>query len=169
MLIIKLNTPSFLQRTSLERFMNSHNIEEAKNCLIDFFGEMYVWESAVIETEERADNDELSEEEIQRYFKKAKEDLALIFEEFCEVGRAAKRLQDEGLSFNIPPEYDLEENPIESILEKNDKVIIETKPASGLGFCYRYELVNSENGWKIRDNRKFATLTPEAKWSSGLL
>ncbi|WP_187781826.1 NTF2 fold immunity protein [Gimesia chilikensis] len=150
--------------------MNSQNkIEEAKHCLIDFFGKMYEWESAVIEMEERADNDEITEDEIQQYLKQAKADLELIFEEFCEVGKTAKRLRDEGLAFSIPPEYDLEENPIESILEKNNKVIIETKPASGLGFCYRYELINTDNGWKIRDNRKHATLTPDAKWSSDLL
>lgn len=59
------------------------------------------------------------------------------------------------MSFNMEsPDYDLAHEPIESIHESPRKVIIETRQAIYLRWKYRYELVDTKDGWKIKDNKK---------------
>lgn len=149
--------------------MNQNKLSEAKDCLIDFFRKMNEWEKSVIDAEELYDSGEMSDDQYQKDTKNKKEELTKIFEIYCEAGPNSERLQDEGLSYNIPPEYDVEAHPIKNVSEQGNSVVIETEPSSGLGFRYKYELYKTDSGWKIRDNRMYSTLNENSKWKKDML
>ena len=79
--------------------------------------------------------------------------LEQIFERYCEIGKQAERLQDLGSYNPDQPEHDDEE--ITSLTEKAGKVIIETRQRRFRGWEFRYEVVQVDGNWRLRDNRKF--------------
>lgn len=150
--------------------MNETNAKEATQCLMGFFEDMKQWELEMIEYFKFFDEGNVSEEEDIVQSKQQKEALAEIYEKYCEVGRKAKRLQDQGLSFNPDyPEHGKDAESVTSITEKPSKVIIETKQEIGLRWRYRYELIQVEGEWKVRDNRKRSSDEEYPKWSKDML
>jgi hypothetical protein len=61
------------------------------------------------------------------------------------------------------PDYNPETEEVVSIEAKGDSVVVETQMAHNFQFRLRYELVNADGKWLIRDNRKCKSAA-NGKW-----
>ncbi|MEZ6072497.1 MAG: NTF2 fold immunity protein [Pirellulales bacterium] len=148
--------------------MSTHDHPAAK-LLMKFFAEMHSWEAAAARRENAFDWENSTESDYDELTVQEREEVAHIFERFCEVGRLACRLQEGGMSLSLDePHYNPEKESIESFEESNDVVVIETKQAHHHRFYYRYELVRVGDEWRIRDNKKYA-VTKGSSWTEDIL
>jgi hypothetical protein len=104
------------------------NRHPAVQVFLSFFAEMNAWETEMSHYHHSTSGVNTSKEKLAQDRAIHRKHLEEIFEKYCEVGAKCKRLEDEGLSFNLDsPEHDLENERIESVVVKPGKVIIETK------------------------------------------
>ena len=129
---------------------------------------MYDWELDAVRAHRAVDWKTVEQKDLDRDKAKRREVLEKIFEKYCEVGRAAKRLKGKGWSAQIPPTYDPEKEIIVSVGVKGTKVVVETKQTTGWRFNKRYELVERKGEWKIRDNSKYSA-DASATWEADIL
>jgi hypothetical protein len=156
-------------RFAEKRRMNDSANHAALRVLRSFFSEMHDWEVEGFEAENATDLKTTPEDKRKADRTKRRNQLEVIFEKYCEVGRAAKRLMDKGLAFQKPPTYDPEKEIVVSVEVKRAKVVVETtKQKAGLRFSTRYELVERDGSWKLRDNSKY-TIEGLKKWETRLL
>lgn len=135
-----------------------------------FFSEMNAWEAEASRQYKSIEWGKTPREVIERDGKLQRQKLVEIFEKYCEVGTKAKRLQDQGLAFNLDqPEYDPERELILSVLEKPRKVVIETQRTYQGRFKFKYEVVQVGAGWRVRDNRKISSERDPPKWEAHCL
>lgn len=134
-----------------------------------FFAEMNEWEKRAAARYEAIDWGNTSEEALAHDRDLNRQEITAIFDKYCEVGSQATRLQDQGLSFNLDqPEYDPDGETIVDIIAKKGKVIVETQQTYLLKWKMKYELVETADGWKIRDNRKRSS-DKNSRWKRDIL
>jgi hypothetical protein len=138
--------------------------------LQSFFAEMRDWDVEGYREQEAIDWATTTQEKVDAINLKARQALEAIFEKYCDVGTRAKRLKG-GLVYSKPTAYDPEREAITSVEVKRGKAIIETQqPFVTLVKKKRYELVERDEQWKIRDNAKSDLLRSEKrKWSVDIL
>lgn len=137
--------------------------------LKSFFAEMNAWEKGVAARYKAIDWGNTSAEALARDRAIDRQGATAIFEKYCEVGAKATRLQDQGLSFNPDrPEYDPEGEVVVAVTERPGKVIVETKQTYLLKWRMKYEIVETPNGWRIRDNRKRSS-DKNPRWDRDML
>jgi hypothetical protein len=128
---------------------------------------MNAWEWKMIR-EDFSDLSECEESEIEaevsKRNKKQRDELAKIFEKYCEIGVKAKRVHDVWHCGGEEPDYNPKTEKIVSVEDQKDKVVVETQMAHNFKFQLRYELVKLRGRWLIRDNRK-CKIDQTSKWS----
>lgn len=147
--------------------MNETANHPALLVLQSFFAEMHDWEVEAFRAQRAIDYSTVTQKEVEAQQAKLRKEAVAIFERYCEVGSAAKRFKG-GLSYGKPPRYDPKQEVVLSFDIKRTKVIVETKQNSGWRFKKRYELVERNGTWKIRDNSKFAAVE-SATWKADIL
>jgi len=141
--------------------------DSALKVLRGFFKAMHDWEWALIR-EDFADIEdwpaEKAEKEVEKRYGKLRQQMAKIFDRYCEVGVKARRVRDALHSGGAEPDYNPETERILSVTEKPGKIIVETQMAHNFQFRFKYEVVNVNGKWLLRDNRKCKAAGDE-KWS----
>lgn len=94
--------------------------------------------------------------------------LEAIFVRYCAAGLGAKRLKDQGFAVQDPPKYDPEHEKVTSVSQAGGSVFIETVEDVEADWRYRYELIQVDGRYLIKDNKRFR-LGPDAKWRPHLL
>jgi hypothetical protein len=123
--------------------------------LRSFFAAMEACGAKMIEHHASIDWGNADEDVLQGDRARQRRELEAIFEEFCEVGTKAKTLQDMGLAFNLgSPEYDPTNELVTSVCERSRRIVVETQQINEARWRFRYELVNVDGRWKVRDNKK---------------
>ena len=137
--------------------------------LQSFFAEMREWEVNALRAYKAIDWATTTHEKVDGTFLTAQQGVEKIFETYCDVGTRAKRLKGKPF-LSDPTSYDPEKEPVTSVEVKRGKVIIETQQMFGLKFEKRYELVERNGQWKIRDNSKYSVLPSEKpEWEAAIL
>ena len=126
----------------------------AAKVLQAFFSEMTAWETDVAQYYKSVDWGNASQEILDRAKEQYRERLEAIFQKYCQAGAQAERLQDAGISYD-PSQPEHGDESIISLTEKGRKVIIETRQMRPHGWEYRYELVQMDGRWLLRDTRKY--------------
>jgi len=132
----------------------------ATNVLRSFFNAMNAWEwdrireSRDIPSRFRGMKEEDIERGLLEIRAAARARLGAIFDEFCAIGSAAKRVNNVIHYGAEEPDYNSEKEQVLSVVDRGDRVIIETQMTHQLRNRLKYELINMNGGWKIRDNRK---------------
>jgi hypothetical protein len=147
--------------------MNDTANHPGLDVLRSFFAEMHDWEVEAYRAQRAIDWETVTQKEVEAGQTKLRKAAEAIFERYCEVGSAAKRFKG-GLSFGKPPRYDPEQEVVLSFEVKRTKLIVETQQNSGWRFKKRYELVERNGTWKIRDNSKYAA-RESANWKADIL
>jgi hypothetical protein len=132
-------------------------VHPAVKALRAFQREMNCWEWEMIK-EDFSDLEHLPAAKIDALVDKRRErsraKLRSIFERHCEAGAKARRVDDVLHYGGDEPDYNPETEKVLSIQEKAGKVIVETQMAHNFRFRLKYELVESNGQWLLRDNRK---------------
>jgi NTF2 fold immunity protein len=148
--------------------MNETPSHPAIQVLQSFFAEMHSWETEAYRGYKAINWQSVTREEVNAEKAMRRKQLEEIFVKYCEAGSAAKRLEGTRLSCQDPPAYDPAKESIVSLDVKRAKAVVETKQAFGFRWKKRYELVERDGSWKIRDNAKSAG-EASPKWSSDIL
>ena len=148
--------------------MNANSQHPSLAVLKSFYAEMHAWESKESDNYKAIDWDNITEEELEADRKVSHKRLTAIFEEHCEVGAKAQRLQDAGAFQLDQSEYDLDKEEILSVREVNDRVVVEVKQNHSMKQFRKFELVEREGAWLIKDNVKWR-FKETSNWSAGLL
>jgi|GEM_PF-1719050 len=123
-----------------------------------FFNAMNSWGAEMIDYDRSFLGGDFDEDVLRRDQALQRKNLEAIFETYCEAGLKAKRLQDAGMSYDPEsPDYDLARELIVSVVETAGKVVIETKQTDKTGWRFRYDLIDTGDNWKLRDNKKRAS------------
>lgn len=148
----------------MEQKMASH---PAVQVLQAFFLEMDAWESEAARHHRSVDWGNADQAQLARDRVLQRQNMEQIFEQYCEVGKQAERLQDQGLSFNLgQPEHEGE--TVVRVTERAGKVLVETEQPQSRGWEFRYELLQIAGEWRLRDRRKRRCKGQE-RWSKDLL
>ena len=140
----------------------------AVKLLLEFFCKLNEWESETNRQYEAIDWESFSEAENSTQVSERKRALAGIFAEYCDVGANATRLQDQGLSHSARPQHDPEVEKIIEVREEAGTVVVETRETVGSKWFWKYEVVRTKDGWKVKDKR-YRKLKPEGRWSKDIL
>jgi hypothetical protein len=133
----------------------------ALDVLRAFWGAMWKWESNLLRERTHLDTSSqgMAEDAIyaalSRQRAEARDELAAIFNRYCQAGSSARRVKDVLHCGGEEPDYNPDKEAILSVIDRGDKVIVETQMTHQLCNRLRYELVKVNGDWKIRDNRKF--------------
>jgi len=139
----------------------------AVEVLLAFFAEMNAWETEVARHYKSIDWAHGDYDELQQANMSHRERLDQIFERFCELGKQAERLQERGWTCNLQlPEHS--DETVTSVEEKPGTVIVETQQMRPNGGVFRYELVQMDGQWHVRDNRQRRSEV-DASWSKYML
>lgn len=122
--------------------------------LKEFFGAMNSWEADALQHHESVDWGNADELQLAVQREVQRRHLEAIFAKYCEIGTQAERLQNQGLSFGDPPAYSTDGEEVISVTPKGSKLVIETRQTRPPHWKYRYELVQLEGEWRLRDTRK---------------
>jgi hypothetical protein len=128
----------------------------AVQVLLSFFNEMNAWENEMSRYVSSIDRSNTSQEKQARDMAIHRKQLEEVYEKYCEVGARAERLQDLGLSFSRGlATHDPEREKIVSVSVTPGRVIVETKESAATGgWGYKYEIVEKDGAWRVRDNRE---------------
>lgn len=146
-------------------FMAFQTDNSAVKRLLFFFDAMNAWGSRIQMQDEAIDWAKITEEEYRRLNDSCREELKLIFADFCESGVNATRLKDDGLSYHKGAQFYEE---VTLVKDAGDAVIIETQETAVARWRYRYEMVFENGTWKIRDNRKRSS-DRDRRWKKDML
>jgi hypothetical protein len=135
----------------------------ALNVLRSFMTEMHAWEAEMLHRHKVRDWENSTEEEFRKEDAELRRRLAQIFAQYCEIGDRAQRVHDQLHCGAAEPDYNSETEQIVSMTERGKKVIVETKMAHNFKFKLKYELLEVDGQWKIRDNRK-CSFEFESRW-----
>jgi len=134
--------------------------------LREFFAEMHRWGLAAISNHQQINWETVTEAELNQQRFELRRALTAIYEQYCEAGASAERLQDQGLSFHLDePEY----NPDHPILE--ERVGAEGTSeiqVGGRDFDFRYHLIQRDGRWWLQDKKEFRS-KKGGKWKAHLL
>jgi hypothetical protein len=132
-----------------------------------FFSAMQQWEQEMLDFGKRVqrEGDAMADQEVHDWDIAARAKLRDIFIEYCEAGESASRVSDQ-LHCGGEPDYNPEKEIIVSVQVGRKIVKIETKMTHNFKFKLRYELVQKDGKWMVRDNRKsaFANADNWSRW-----
>lgn len=144
--------------------MNEPLNHEPIQILRKFFQAMHDWElEANLKDKQLFDNENATKDDVELLREHLKKELTSIFQEYCVAGKTAKRVVEPNY-YSVPPAYDVEKEIVESVIEKGNKVIIETQQTHQFKNRFKYELIKLDGKWKIKDNRKYQ-FNQKDKWS----
>jgi hypothetical protein len=125
--------------------------EAPEQVLKRFFAAMRQWEMDCAARDRRVDKDEISHDRARDECVAA---LKAVFAQFCTTWEKPRRAQG-GYQYSTPPSYNPEGEQILNVERKGGRVIIQTQETT-TGYNHRcvYTLVETENGWRIVDNRR---------------
>ncbi|MCX5660468.1 MAG: NTF2 fold immunity protein [Planctomycetota bacterium] len=93
-----------------------------------------------------------------------KNDLMAIYATFCDAGEKASRFKDQGLSWLGEIEHAPGGEVVESCKLVRHKMVIETRQTIALMHRRRYEVIERDGVWKLRDVLYYSTLgNPEKR------
>ena len=148
--------------------METNANHPAAKALQAFFSEKNDWETDIAQYYKSVDWGNSSQEELDSAKARYRAWLEAIFEKYCQAGAEAERLQDTaGISYD-PSQPEHGDEAIISLTEKGRKVIIETRQMRPHGWEYRYELVQVDGRWLLRDTRKYR-FQGETDWERDML
>jgi hypothetical protein len=137
--------------------------------LFEFFAKMCAWEVEAYRHYKSGAWAEMSEEQIERENFVRRKALESIYEDYCDAGKNAERLQDAGISYGDPPTYDPTGEQIVSFTEKRGKIIIESKENYRMKCVRKFELVEKDGIWRLRDSLKYKWEGEPSKWKKSIL
>ena len=135
----------------------------AVTVLRSFMADTHAWEADMLHLHKTRDWENSTDEQVDKEHEELRSKLAVIFEKYCEVGTRAKRVNDQLHCGGAEPDYNPETEQVLAVTQRGKSVIVETKMAHNFRFKLKYELVQVEGQWKIRDNRK-RSFEFEDKW-----
>ena len=135
----------------------------AVRILKEFIGAMQNWESEMLRHSATIDWPNAKQEELELHSAQMRRRLAEIFERYCEAGRDAERVNDVLHCGGGEPDYNAQTERITSVVTRGRKVVVETHQAHNFRHKLRYELVQVDGRWKVRDNRK-CSFEYETRW-----
>ncbi|MCX5659739.1 MAG: NTF2 fold immunity protein [Planctomycetota bacterium] len=140
----------------------------ALRVLLEFWIAMESWEREMLVLGDRIRKG-ITEAEYAAARDEGKARLASIYRLHCEAGDQAERLLDKGLSWPSEIVHGLSRELVVGIETKRGKVIVESKQSTGMKYRMRYELVEKDGKWKIRDRVKYALPWGTEKWTTEFL
>ena len=144
-------------------------LKHAAVCTLQkFFKEMHNWEAEfAVRQNALYSREDATQEDANIIRQEMKSKLSVLFETYCQTGKEAIRVVEPD-HFSKPPSYDPEKELILSLVEKENKVIIETQQTHEIKSKYMYEMVQREGEWKVVDNRKI-WFESESAWDEAPL
>lgn len=139
----------------------------AVRCLLSFLSARDRWERESSRAYDAIDWEKSTEDDLARIRDECRNNIEIIFDRYCEIGAKAKRLRDAGQSFNIRTSNELSEQVI-SVEERRGSVVVETRETTGARWRFRYELVDTPSGWRIRDDRRYRS-DVDLRWKADVL
>lgn len=132
------------------------DLQDALTLLKNFSAEMREWETDCGRMMGRANAGGISIEEAKKFLR---EKLQGIFSRYTTQGGIPKRLQDGGLRFFQPSDYNPRSQEVVTASEGGEKVTVVVRLPAGRGMPaalerrFVYTLVWTQDGWRILDNR----------------
>jgi len=134
--------------------------------LREFFGEMHRWGMEAISGNKQINWETVTETEFDQQKVRLRQTLTAIYERYCAAGASAKRLQDQGLSFDLDePEYNPDHPITNETFGAEGTAEIQV---SGRDFDFRYHLIQRDGRWSLQDKKERRS-KKGGKWKADLL
>jgi hypothetical protein len=132
--------------------------EAPEQVLKRFFAAMRQWEKDCAAHDRRADRGAISYDQARAECVAA---LKAVFAQFCTTWEDPRRVRG-GFHYATPPSYNPDGEQILSVERRGGRVVIHTQETTtGYNNHCVYTLVETEDGWRIVDNRK--SINPAGK------
>lgn len=149
--------------------MDDPQTRPAVETLLAFFRERYALGLEALRYIRSVDREEgVDAEEWHEVMASQRAGLEAIFVRYCTAGLAAKRLKDSGFAVQDPPKYDPDHETVASVSLSGGSVFIETVEDVEADWRYRYELIQVDDRYLIKDNKRFR-LGPDGEWKPHIL
>ncbi len=125
----------------------------AVKVLASFFVAMNEWGWEMARHYRSLEGSDVDEELLARDQHLQRKRAEAIFEQYVEAGTKSLRLQDVGISFTNPPEYDPELESIVSIAKHGEAIDVVTKQSRIKDHYFKYRIVERSGVWLLRDKK----------------